>query len=91
MCADIQDSMDKAEVGTRRMMEVSQSTDKTVAEGANVVNELKEQARIVEESSNITVDVIERLTVKVGEVQNFVGAILNISNQTNLLALNASI
>ncbi len=91
MCADIQDSMDKAEVGTKRMMEVSQSTDKTVAEGANVVKELKEQARIVEESSNVTVDVIERLTVKVGEVQNFVGSILNISNQTNLLALNASI
>lgn len=91
MCTDIQESMDKAEVGTKRMLEVSQSTDKTVADGSNVVKELKEQARIVEEASNITVDVIERLTVKVGDVQNFVGAILDISNQTNLLALNASI
>lgn len=91
MCADIQDSMDKAEVATRRMIEGSQSADKMVAEGSNVVQELKEQAHNVEEASNITVEVIERLTTKVEEVQNFVGAILNISNQTNLLALNASI
>ncbi|MCM1048827.1 MAG: methyl-accepting chemotaxis protein [Clostridiales bacterium] len=91
MCADIQDNMDKAEAGTKKMLEVSQSTDKTVAEGAEVVQELKAQALNVAESSNITVDVIERLTIKVGDVQNFVGAILNISNQTNLLALNASI
>lgn len=73
------------------MLEVSQSTDRTVAEGSDVVEDLKEQARIVEEASNITVDVIERLTVKVSDVQNFVGEILAISNQTNLLALNASI
>lgn len=91
MCADIQDSVDKAEVATNRMLEGSQSADKMVAEGSSVVKELKEQAHNVEEASNITVEVIERLTVKVEEVQNFVGAILNISNQTNLLALNASI
>ncbi|MCH5248786.1 MAG: chemotaxis protein [Lachnospiraceae bacterium] len=91
MCADIQDSVDKAEVATKRMLEGSQSADKMVAEGSSVVKELKEQAHNVEEASNITVEVIERLTVKVEEVQNFVGAILNISNQTNLLALNASI
>jgi len=91
MCTDIQESMDKAEAGTKRMLEVSQSTDQTVAEGSVVVEDLKGQARIVEEASNITVEVIERLTAKVGEVQNFVGAILAISNQTNLLALNASI
>lgn len=45
----------------------------------------------MEKASRITVEVIERLTAKVGDVQNFVGAILSISNQTNLLALNASI
>ena len=91
MCADIQDHVDKAEAGTKRMLEVSQSADNMVAEGSGVVRELKEQARNVEEASNITVEVIESLTKKVEEVQNFVGAILNISNQTNLLALNASI
>ncbi|MDE7199618.1 MAG: chemotaxis protein [Lachnospiraceae bacterium] len=91
MCADIQDSMDKAEEGTQKMLAASRSTDKTVEEGSGVVLELKRQAENVERASSVTVEVIERLTVKVEEVQNFVGEILNISNQTNLLALNASI
>ena len=91
MCADIQDSMDKAEEGTQRMLAASRTTDQTVEEGSEVVRELKQQAENVEKASRITVEVIERLTAKVEDVQNFVGAILSISNQTNLLALNASI
>ena len=91
MCNDIQMSMDKAESGTKRMLAASQSADKMVNEGSDVVRELKEQARNVEEASNLTVKVIERLTKKVEEVQGFVGDILSISSQTNLLALNASI
>lgn len=91
MCADIQDSMDKAEVGTKKMLEVSHSTNVMVDEGSSVVRELKEQAQNVEAASDITVKVIQSLTSKVEEVQGFVGAILSISNQTNLLALNASI
>ncbi|MBD5468760.1 MAG: chemotaxis protein [Lachnospiraceae bacterium] len=91
MCADIQNNMDQAESGTKRMMEVSHSTNETVVEGSEVVDELKEQAHNVEKASKNTVDVIERLTARVSEVQNFVGAILDISSQTNLLALNASI
>lgn len=91
MCADIQDNMDKAEEGTKRMLAASKTTDKTVEEGSEVVLELKKQAENVERASLITVEVIERLTAKVEDVQNFVGTILSISNQTNLLALNASI
>jgi len=91
MCADIQDNMDKAEEGTKKMLAASKSTDKTVEEGSDMVRELKMQAENVEKASSVTVEVIERLTVKVEEVQNFVGSILSISNQTNLLALNASI
>jgi len=91
MCADIQKSMNKAETGTKRMLDASQSANKMVNEGSDVVRELKEQAKNVEEASDLTVEVIERLTKKVEEVQNFVGDILNISSQTNLLALNASI
>lgn len=91
MCADIQSRMDKVEDGTKKMLEASESTDKMVDEGSQVVRELKEQAQNVENASSVTVEVIERLTTKVEEVQNFVGSILSISNQTNLLALNASI
>lgn len=91
MCVDIQDNMDSAERETKRMLEVSRSTVAMVNEGSDVVKGLREQAQIVEAASNITVEVIERLTMKVEKVQEFVGAILSISNQTNLLALNASI
>lgn len=91
MCAHIQQNTDRAESGTRAMIEASTRTDETVEEGAGVVKELKQQAHIVEEASSVTVEVIERLTTKVEEVENFVGSILSISNQTNLLALNASI
>lgn len=91
MCADIQTSMNKAETGTKRMMDASRSADRMVNEGSDVVRELKEQAKNVEEASDLTVKVIERLTKKVEEVQGFVGDILSISSQTNLLALNASI
>lgn len=91
MCAEIQDSVDRAEEGTRKMLEVSQSTDTMVSEGTLMVRELKEQAQNVGAASNITVEVIEKLTAKVEEVQGFIGDIINISSQTNLLALNASI
>ncbi|MDE5931901.1 MAG: chemotaxis protein, partial [Lachnospiraceae bacterium] len=91
MCADIQTSMNKAETGTKRMLDASRSADRMVNEGSDVVRELKAQAKNVEEASNLTVEVIERLTRKVEEVQGFVGDILSISSQTNLLALNASI
>lgn len=91
MCADIQSSMDKAEKDTRKMLEASDSANKMVEEGSQVVNELKEQAQNVEQASSITVEVIERLTSKVEEVQGFVGSVLSISDQTTLLALNASI
>jgi methyl-accepting chemotaxis protein len=66
-------------------------TDETVKQGADVVEELKEQAHNVAEASNVTVSVIQSLTAKVEDVKSFVESIINISNQTNLLALNASI
>ncbi len=91
MCVDIQGNMDRAEESTKKMLEASQTTNETVGEGTSVVRNLKEQARNVENASSVTVEVIERLTAKVEQVQNFVGSILSISSQTNLLALNASI
>lgn len=91
MCAEIRTNTDKAEESTRIMIETSRRSEETIAEGTEAVRELKEQAGNVENSSNVTAEVIESLTGKIQEVQNFVGDILSISNQTNLLALNASI
>lgn len=91
MCASIQKVTEKAEIGTKSMIEASQKTNIMISEGAQVVKELMAQAQIVEEASNNTADVIEQLTTKVDKVRNFVDTIVSISNQTNLLALNASI
>ena len=91
LCAEIRENTDKAEVCTKAMIEASGRTDKTIEEGSAAVNELKEQAKNVESSSTITLQVMDSLMNKVEEVQNFVGDILSISSQTNLLALNASI
>lgn len=91
MCAEIQGHTDVAESETHNMIEASKRTDENVEEGSAMVRELREQAHNVETASNVTVEVIESLTQKVAEVQNFVGTILSISSQTNLLALNASI
>ncbi|MCM1185340.1 MAG: methyl-accepting chemotaxis protein [Lachnoclostridium sp.] len=91
MCSEIRVNTDKAEQSTKIMIETSQRSEENITEGTNAVQELREQSRNVESSSQITAEVIESLTQKVEEVQNFVGDILSISNQTNLLALNASI
>lgn len=91
MCVDIQGNTDNAENGIKAMIDASRQTDETVKQGADVVEELKEQAHNVAEASNVTVSVIQSLTAKVEEVKSFVESIINISNQTNLLALNASI
>ena len=73
------------------MMDASGRASMTIGEGKIEIEELKAQSKTVEDASKTTVEVIERLTQQVNEVQNFVGTILQISNQTNLLALNASI
>lgn len=91
MCADIRDNTDTAEKETVKMIEASNVTKDNVSEGTKLVRDLKEQARNVEEASKVTVDATKQLTLKVDEVKNIIGAIINISSQTNLLALNASI
>lgn len=90
-CIEIRRITDSAEGEIKRMMEASKRTSDTLAEGTEEVKKLQEQAGCVEQASNVMVDVVGRLTAQVGDVEAFVGSILNISNQTNLLALNASI
>ena len=86
MCTEIQENTDAAGKEINEMVAASDQTGRTVSDSQKVVLELKAQEQRVKEAS-----VVGNLTEKVGEVQNFIGSILNISNQTNLLALNASI
>ena len=91
VCVDIQHVSDSTSKGIAQMLEASDRTSATIGEGEAEIVELKAQAENVQAASQTTVEVIERLTAQVNEVQNIVGSILQISSQTNLLALNASI
>ena len=91
MCVEIQQASDTAEKEIQAMLDASDRTSQTIAEGAKEIQELKRQAGNVAQASDVTVQVIGRLTDQVNEVKQFIGTILNIASQTNLLALNASI
>jgi len=91
MCVDIQHISESTGKEIQQMLEASDRTSATIRDGETDIAELKQQSKNVQETSQTTVEVIERLTARVNEVQNIVGSILQISSQTNLLALNASI
>ena len=91
ICVEIGTKTSGAEKVSKEMMEASCRVENTITDIEKEVGELKQQATNVEDASKVTVEVVEKLTHKVQEVESFVGTILSISNQTNLLALNASI
>ncbi len=91
MCVDIRSNTDAAEASMQEMIASSGRAGDMVAQGSEVVVNLRKQAMNVEAASGATVEVSNQLSVKVEEVKNFIGAIMAISSQTNLLALNASI
>lgn len=91
MCMDIRNNTDAVETSIQNLISSSDRAAEMVVQGAEVVENLRKQAENVEAASGVTVEVSNRLSQKVEEVQNFIGAILAISGQTNLLALNASI
>lgn len=91
MCMEIRNNTDAVEESIRNLIASSDRADNMVSQGAEVVESLRKQSENVEAASGITVEVSNRLSQKVEEVQGFIGAILSISSQTNLLALNASI
>ncbi len=91
MCVDIRSNTDAAEECMRGMIASSGRAGDVVAQGSEVVENLRKQAMNVETASSATIEVSNQLSEKVEEVKNFIGAIMAISSQTNLLALNASI
>lgn len=91
MCVDIRSNTDAAENTMREMIASSGRAGDMVAQGSEVVENLRKQAMNVNTASGAIVDVSNQLSEKVEEVKNFIGAIMAISSQTNLLALNASI
>lgn len=91
MCVDIRGNTDAAGETMREMIASSGRAGDMVAQGSDVVENLRKQAMNVDAASSAIVEVSNRLSEKVEEVKSFIGAIMAISSQTNLLALNASI
>ncbi len=91
MTSQIQQKLVESEQSANSMKEASDETSKAVEEGVSLLNRLKEKSIETADINKITVEATKRLQDRIKEVEEFTGAILNISNQTNLLALNASI
>lgn len=88
---DIQMNIESAEHNTKEAKEASEISKKAIAEGAELIQELKQQATQTAEINRATRKTTDELNECIKEVEVIVGTILNISDQTNLLALNASI
>ncbi len=91
LCNTIQNNTDEAFEQSSEMLQSSESVRNLVKDGSDIIVRLEEQAQDVERAGKFAVSVIEQLTEKVAEVQDFVGTIIDISGKTNLLSLNASI
>ncbi len=77
--------------GTELMKEAVEVSTTTVQNGAQLIEELREQAIGTAQINRQTKDTTDELNNRIKEVEEIVGTILSISGQTNLLALNASI
>ena len=91
MTSQIQEKLLQSEQNADNMKKTSDETSKEVSEGVKLLDELKAKSEETAEINKVTVEATRRLQERIKEVEEFTGAILNISNQTNLLALNASI
>ena len=91
MTSQIQTRLEESEESANSMKQASDDTSDAVGEGVKLLDELKRKAEQTAEINKTTVEVTKRLQESIKEVEEFTGAILNISSQTNLLALNASI
>ena len=91
MCQEIHTNMETIKTNYDNVLSASGETMEHVTEGVELIDHMKKQSGIVQETSNATVESTKLLTAKIKEVQGITDAILSISSQTNLLALNASI
>lgn len=91
MTSQIQERLEESAESANIMKKASDDTSHAVKEGADLLTELEKKAEETGEINRITVEATKKLQAGIDEVEEFTGAILNISNQTNLLALNASI
>ena len=91
MTQNIQQSIDDILVRAEQMVSIAKDSEQVNVNGMKIMDNLKEQAKIISETNADVSMTMAHLQEKAEEVKSVVGTIFEISNQTNLLALNASI
>ena len=91
MTQNIQNSIDDILSRAEHMVAIAKDSEEVNVNGMKIMDNLKEQAKIISETNANVSMTMAHLQEKAEEVKSVVGTIFAISNQTNLLALNASI
>ena len=91
MTQNIQQSIDDILVRAEQMVSIAKDSEQVNVNGMKIMDNLKEQAKIISETNADVSMTMAHLQEKAEEVKSVVGTIFEISSQTNLLALNASI
>ena len=91
MTQNIQNSIDEILNRAEHMVSIAKDSAEVNDNGMKIMDNLKEQAKIISETNADVSMTMAHLQEKAEEVKSVVGTIFAISNQTNLLALNASI
>ncbi|MCR5546296.1 MAG: hypothetical protein K6F30_07465 [Lachnospiraceae bacterium] len=91
MTQNIQQSIDDILHRAEQMVEIAKSSEEVNEKSIVIMENLKEQAKIISETNANVSMTMAQLQEKAEDVKSVVGTIVAISNQTNLLALNASI
>ncbi len=91
MTQNIQQAIDTILARAQQMVTIAKASGEVNVNGMKIMDNLKEQAKIISETNANVSMTMAHLQEKAEEVKSVVGTIFAISNQTNLLALNASI
>lgn len=91
-------AMDETAHGVQRIAEAVQTLNHASSDashlstsGVNIVDKAKSQMEVINESTVLVNELVEKLAKQTEEIANITNVITDITDQTNLLALNASI
>lgn len=91
MTQAIQNAISETGERSKKMVSIATESNDNIHENLRVMEELKEQSKLIANANAQVSESMERLQHKTKEVEEIATMILGISGQTNLLALNASI